>query len=85
MTLRSSATDRVVNYSSGSGTNTLTFEYTIQVGDTSADLDYVSTAALALNGGTIQDAATNNASLTWDIGVSRMPGQGSLNKCCTAT
>ena len=53
-----------VNYSSGTGTNTLTFNYTVAAGNTSADLDYASTAALALNGGTIKDAATNNATLT---------------------
>src|SRR5437870_4980682 len=33
-------------------------------GDTSADLDYHDTAALALNGGTIKDAALNAATLT---------------------
>ena len=32
--------------------------------DKSSRLDYSSTTALALNGGTIQDAATNNATLT---------------------
>ena len=46
-----------VNYSSGSGTNTLTFTYTVAAGNTSADLDYATTGALALNGGTITDAA----------------------------
>ncbi len=64
LTLETGATDRVVNYTGGSGTNTLTFTYTVQPGDTSADLDYVATTSLALNGGTIQDAATNNATLT---------------------
>ncbi len=59
LTLETGATDRVVNYASGSGTSTLTFNYTVQAGDTSADLDYVSTTALALNGGTIKDAAGN--------------------------
>lgn len=29
-----------------------------------ADLDYISTVALALNGGTIRDVATNDATLT---------------------
>src|SRR4029079_10723532 len=53
-----------VNYTSGSGTNALTFNYTVAAGNTSSDLDYASTSALALNGGTIQDAATNNATLT---------------------
>ena len=33
-------------------------------GDTSSDLDYKATSSLALNGGTIKDAALNNATLT---------------------
>src|SRR6185503_9849742 len=57
-------TNHMVDYSSGSGTSTLTFNYTVQAGDTSADLDYVSTSSLTLNGGTIQDAGSNNAVLT---------------------
>jgi hypothetical protein len=52
--LETGATDRVVNYVSGSGTSTLTFRYTVQAGDVSADLDYFNTSALALNGGTIK-------------------------------
>ncbi|WP_105172809.1 DUF4347 domain-containing protein [Pseudoalteromonas sp. T1lg24] len=64
ITLETGTTDRTVNYTSGSGTNTLTFSYTVQAGDTSADLDYISTTALALNGGTIKDAAGNDATLT---------------------
>lgn len=64
LTVETGGTDRVVNYASGSGTNTLTFTYTVQAGDTSADLDYTGTGSLALNGGTIQDAAGNNATLT---------------------
>lgn len=63
LTLETGTTDRVINYASGGGTSTLTFNYTVQAGDTSVDLDYVSTAALTLNGGTIRDAAGNNASL----------------------
>ncbi len=54
----------VATYTSGSGTSTLTFTYTVAAGDYIADLDYTSTAALALNGGIIQDAATNPATLT---------------------
>ncbi len=64
LTLETGATDAVVTYSSGSGTSTLTFNYTVVAGHTSADLDYTSTTALALNGGTIRDAAGNNAVLT---------------------
>ncbi|MEG3835181.1 choice-of-anchor D domain-containing protein, partial [Microcoleus sp. Z1_C3] len=64
LTLATGGAGTPINYASGSGTNTLTFNYTVATGHTSADLDYLSTAALALNGGTIQDAATNNATLT---------------------
>ncbi|WP_141400505.1 DUF4347 domain-containing protein [Magnetospirillum sp. 15-1] len=64
LTLETGTTDRTVDYTSGSGTSSLTFTYTVQAGDTTADLDYISTAALALNGGTIKDAAGNNATLT---------------------
>jgi hypothetical protein len=64
LTLETGSADAVVNYSSGSGTTTLTFQYTVAAGHTSPDLDYVATGSLALNGGTIRDAATNNATLT---------------------
>jgi len=58
-------TGAVATYSSGSGTNSLTFTYTVAAGQTSADLDYTSTSALTLNGGTIQDEATGqNVTLT---------------------
>ncbi|HEX8911060.1 MAG TPA: Calx-beta domain-containing protein, partial [Humisphaera sp.] len=46
------------NYSSGSGTSTLTFTYVPSVGHNSADLDYTSTSALSLNGGTISSSGT---------------------------
>ena len=38
ITLETGSTDRVVNYSSGTGTATLTFNYTVQSGDISSDL-----------------------------------------------
>jgi hypothetical protein len=62
--LETGATDRSAVYVSGSGTTTLVFRYTVQAGDLSLDLDQQSTAALAVNGGTIRDAAGNNATLT---------------------
>ncbi|WP_026286913.1 beta strand repeat-containing protein [Gilvimarinus chinensis] len=64
LTLETGTTDRSVSYSSGSGSNTLTFNYTVQAGDTTTDLDYASTTAFALNGGTVTDAAGNAATLT---------------------
>lgn len=50
------------NYVSGSGTSAVVFRYTIQSGDT--DTDGITVGALSLNGGTIRDSATNNATLT---------------------
>ncbi|MGO4704412.1 putative Ig domain-containing protein [Microvirga sp. 2MCAF38] len=64
LVLETGAVDRVLNYSFGSGSSTLTFTYVVQAGDSSADLDYISTTALALNGGAIRDAVGNNAVLT---------------------
>ena len=64
LTLETGATDRTVDYTGGTGSNTLTFTYTVLAGDTSADLDYAGTGSLTLNSGTIQDLATNNATLT---------------------
>ncbi|MCQ4244745.1 Ig-like domain-containing protein [Pseudomonas stutzeri] len=63
LTLETGSTDRVLDYVSGSGSNTLSFSYTVQAGDTSADLEYVSSSALSLNGGTITDASNRSAIL----------------------
>ena len=54
----------MVDYTSGSGGTTLTFNYTVASGHVSSDLDYAATNSLALNGGTINDAAGNAATLT---------------------
>ncbi|WP_415409652.1 FG-GAP-like repeat-containing protein [Synechococcus sp. A10-1-5-9] len=62
--LETGSTDRKAIFESGSGSSTLTFRYTVQAGDTSADLDQLSSTALELNGGSIADAAGNNAILT---------------------
>ena len=64
LTLETGVTDAVVAYASGSGTSTLTFTYTVSAGHTSVDLDYVDTTSLALNGGTIRDAGSTDATLT---------------------
>lgn len=72
LTLETGTTDAVVNYVSGSPGTSLTFTYTVGASDASADLDYASTGALALNGGTIVDAAGNAATLT-------LPATGSAN------
>jgi hypothetical protein len=46
-------------YSSGTGTTTLTFTYTVAAGQNTTDLDYASTAALLLNGGSIKGLTGN--------------------------
>ena len=57
-------TDRYATYITGSGSDTLNFIYTLQLGDTSSDLDYVATSSLELNGGTITNIALTSATLT---------------------
>jgi hypothetical protein len=52
------------NYTSGSGTNTLVFTYVVGAGQNSAHLDYTSTSALTLNGGTINGPGNIPANLT---------------------
>ncbi|MFD2556281.1 putative Ig domain-containing protein [Sphingobacterium tabacisoli] len=92
LTLETGVTDRVINYVSGSGTSTLTFNYTVQPGDVSPDLDYISTSALSLNGGTIRDGDGNNAILTLpapgsagSLGANKNIIIGSVNTAPTIT
>ncbi|MEH6565831.1 MAG: Ig-like domain-containing protein [Halopseudomonas sp.] len=62
--LETGSTDRAATYVSGSGSSTLTFNYTVQAGDLTADLNYQSSSALSLNGATIRSAASDDAVLT---------------------
>ncbi|MDY0961659.1 Ig-like domain-containing protein [Massilia sp. CFBP9026] len=52
--LETGATDRLAVYAGGTGSNTLTFKYTVQPGDSSTDLNYFSTGSLSLGGATIK-------------------------------
>jgi hypothetical protein len=52
------------NYGSGSGSTALVFNYTILAGQTDATGISVAADSLALNGGTLADAAGNTAALT---------------------
>ncbi|MDB4316424.1 FG-GAP-like repeat-containing protein, partial [Cyclobacteriaceae bacterium] len=73
LTLETGSSDALVDYSSGSGTTTLTFNYTIASGQNSTDLDYVATTSLALNSGTITETGgTSDATLT-------LPSPGATN------
>ncbi len=62
------------SYSSGSGTGTLSFTYIVAAGQNTPVLDYTSTTALSLNGGTIFDTVTNP-----DAAVLTLPAPGSAN------
>ena len=62
--LETGTVDRQAVYVSGSGSRTLSFAYTVQPGDRSADLDYASNAALALNGGSVRGPSLLDAVLT---------------------
>ncbi|WP_116811976.1 Ig-like domain-containing protein [Steroidobacter cummioxidans] len=67
LTLETGAIDRPIAYVAGSTTDTLTFNYVVQPGDVSADLDYHSAGALTLNGAIIRDLAGVDATLTLPI------------------
>jgi len=55
--LETGTTDRAATYASGSGSNTLIFNYAVMTGDSSSDLDYAATDSLG--GGTITSASGN--------------------------
>ena len=51
-------------FTTGSGSNTLVFTYTVVAGDTSTDLDYASTSSLEANGGTLKTSDGVDVDLT---------------------
>lgn len=55
-------TSRQADYVSGSGSSALVFTYTVQAGD--EDDNGIAVSSLTLEGGTLQDASSNNATLT---------------------
>ncbi|MCX6118339.1 MAG: hypothetical protein NT027_12410 [Proteobacteria bacterium] len=72
LTLETGSVDAIVDYSAGSGSKTLTFNYTVASAHSSTDLDYLSTSSLALNSGTIIDSFGVSVSL-------KLPGPGEAN------
>ena len=64
LTLVVGGTNRTATYTSGSGNPPLVFQYTIQSGETDADGISIGANTLALNSGTIKDAAGNDATIT---------------------
>jgi len=74
LTLETGSIDRLAVYESGSGTAVLTFNYTIQAGDATSDLDYINSNALSLNGGSIK----NNSNLDAILNLVAPGSAGSL-------
>lgn len=77
--LATSPTAATALYATGDGTDILHFEFTVQVGQNSPDLDYRNSDSLRLNGGTITDIAGNAADLTLPAPGSGVIGMGSLS------
>ena len=63
LTLMVGTTARQAEYDSGSGSTELVFQYSVQAGETGRSALSVRANSLALNGGTIQDRAGNDAAL----------------------
>ena len=72
ITLRTGANDQVARYSSGSESIILTFNYIVQKEDLTSRLEYVSSSALSLNGGSIKDLQGKDADIV-------LPEPGSEN------
>ena len=74
--LETGALDATAVYASGTGTDTLTFNYTVLSTHVAADLDYKATTSLALptNSDTIRDNLLTNATLT-------LATPGATNSC----
>jgi hypothetical protein len=78
-------------YQSGTGTNVLTFSYTVVSGDEIGVLDYLSPNALDLHGGTIRDSVGNDAILelpvpgqVGSLGANKALAIGMFTACITA-
>ena len=66
LALETGTTDATAYYASGTGTDTLTFNYTVASPHVAADLDYQATTSLTLptSSDTIRDNLATNATLT---------------------
>ena len=72
LALETGTTDATAYYASGTGTDTLTFNYTVASLHVAADLDYQATTSLTLptSSDTIRDNLATNVTLTLAIRVS---------------
>jgi alpha-tubulin suppressor-like RCC1 family protein len=83
--LETGTVKRKANYASGSGTDTLIFEYSVVAGDSTTTLDYTSVGALELNGGTI--TPSNGATGTADevLNLTTLPTPGAASSLAAST
>jgi uncharacterized repeat protein (TIGR02059 family)/uncharacterized delta-60 repeat protein len=72
------STVRTATYASGSGSSTLVFNYTVQSGDSTTDLEYINAGSLIIGSGNLEDAVGNHAILT--LPVPTLSGSLSANK-----
>lgn len=70
--------DNFATYSSGSGTNQLTFSYSVQPDDNTSDLDYASSSALDVNGGSITETVTSGTGVAAMLGLPAPGSNGSI-------
>jgi hypothetical protein len=77
LTLETGDTNRNATYTSGSGSSALIFQYVIQQGDFTTDLEYASTTALSLNGSTIFSSLGSNYAV---VTLPEPGATGSLSK-----
>lgn len=68
--MRTNNGDKYANYYSGSNSSVLVFNYLVEIGDRTDDLDYSNVDSLDLNSGTIRDSVGNDAVLLLPL-----PGQ----------
>lgn len=78
LTLDLDVIDVILAYASGSGSDTLTFQYPVVLGDASADLDYIASSALSLNSARIRSLNYVDADLT--LANPGAPGSLASNK-----
>ncbi len=71
------AATRQADYASGTGTKTLTFGYEVVAGDADANGIGIGTSALALNGGTINDARDGSTAASLGLGSSAISNAAS--------
>ncbi|MEY4321418.1 MAG: hypothetical protein RL167_146, partial [Actinomycetota bacterium] len=67
--------DNFATYTGGSGTNQLTFSFSIQPDDNTSDFDYASSSSLELNGGTIVQTGSSTAAM---LGLPTPGSSGSI-------